>query len=172
MTPLADVRRSSICAFSPRPRIDVPVLLHLVRALAEYEHLEHQLLVTEADLRGSLFGQKAVAHAAVAWVGSEAVGFAVWFYNYSTFLGRAGVHLEDVFVTTAWRHRGIGRQLLAYVARVAVERGAGRMEWAVLKWNEPALRLYRGVGAHQMDDWTTCRLTGDALARLAADARR
>jgi GNAT superfamily N-acetyltransferase len=150
---------------------DVPVLLGLIRDLAAYEHLADQVLATDAHLQASLFGTGAVARAALAWVGSDAIGFAVWFENYSTFLGRPGIYLEDVFVTSAWRHRGIGRQLLAYVARIAVERAAGRMEWAVLKWNAPAIALYRAVGAVPMDDWTTYRLTGEALSRLSNESR-
>jgi len=106
---------------------------------------------------------------AIAYEGEEAVGFAVWFHSYSTFLGRAGLYLEDLFVVPQWRGRGIGRQLLAYVARVAVARGCGRMEWSVLNWNEPAIRFYRRMGARAMDEWTVYRLTGETLTQLAGE---
>ena len=115
---------------------DVPLILSLIKALAEYERLSDEAVATEAALRESLFGPQAGAEVAIAYAGEEPVGFAVWFHNYSTFLGRAGLYLEDLFVLPQWRGRGIGRQLLAYVAGVAVARGCGRMEWSVLNWNE------------------------------------
>jgi GNAT superfamily N-acetyltransferase len=146
---------------------DVPLLLRLIRALAEYERLSDQVVANEASLRESLFGPKPSVEAVIASVGADAVGFALWFYNYSTFLGRPGLYLEDIFVLPAWRGRGIGRALLGHLARIAVAGGCGRMEWAVLNWNEPAIRFYRRIGAQPMDGWTVYRLTGDALTRLA-----
>ena len=148
---------------------DVSLILSLIKALAEYERLADQAVATEADLRESLFGPQARAEVAIAYAGGEAVGFAVWFHNYSTFLGRAGLYLEDLFVVPQWRGRGIGRQLLAYVAGVAVARGCGRMEWSVLNWNEPAIRFYRRMGARAMDEWTVYRLTGEALTQLGGE---
>ena len=146
---------------------DVPVILSLIKALAEYERLAHEVVATEAQLRESLFGTTPHAEAVIARVGSEAVGLAVWFHSYSTFLGRRGLYLEDLFVLPAWRGRGIGRALLRHLARLAIERDCGRMEWAVLDWNDPAIGFYRSIGARAMDEWTVYRLTGDALRRVA-----
>jgi GNAT superfamily N-acetyltransferase len=147
---------------------DVPIILELIRALAEYERLSHQVVATPDGLRESLFGARPAAEAAIAYLDDKPVGFAVWFQNYSTFLGRAGLYLEDLFVTPERRGHGVGRALLAHVAGVAVARGAGRMEWSVLDWNEPAIGFYRSIGAVPMHEWTVYRLTGDALNRLAA----
>jgi GNAT superfamily N-acetyltransferase len=146
---------------------DVPLLLRLIRALADYERLSGEVVATEALLGEALFGPTPRAEAALAYVGTEAVGFAVWFYNFSTFVGRPGLYLEDIFVLPEWRGRGIGRALIGHLARLAVARGCGRMEWAVLDWNEPAIRFYRNMGAQAMDGWTVYRLTGDALTRAA-----
>ena len=146
---------------------DVPVILTLITALAEYERMSGDVIADEAALRASLFGPAPAAEAVIARAGAEPVGFAVWFDSYSTFLGRRGLYLEDLFVVPEWRGRGVGRALLTHLAQVAVERGCGRMEWSVLNWNQPAIRFYRSLGAKPMDDWTVFRLTGDALARLA-----
>ena len=146
---------------------DVPLILGLIKALGEYERLAHEVDATEAGLRESLFGATPHAEAVIARVGSEAVGFAVWFHSYSTFLARRGLYIEDLFVLPEWRGRGIGRALLGHLARVAIERGCGRMEWSVLDWNDQAIGVYRGIGARAMDEWTVYRLTGDALGRLA-----
>jgi GNAT superfamily N-acetyltransferase len=146
---------------------DVPLLLTFIKALAEYERLENKVVATEAALHETLFGPRPSAEAAIAYAGDDAVGFAVWFSTYSTFLARPGLYLEDVFVLPAWRGRGIGRALLRHLARLAVARGCGRMEWSVLDWNEPAIGFYRRIGAQAMDEWTVYRLTGDALKRLA-----
>ena len=158
---------------------DVPVILSLIKALAEYERLAGEVVATEADIRESLFGATPHAEAVIARAlsrgsgeaakadGSEAVGFAVWFHTYSTFLSRRGLYLEDLFVLPAWRGRGIGHALLRHLARVAIERGCGRMEWSVLNWNDPAIGFYRSIGAQPMDEWTVYRLTGDALRRVA-----
>src|SRR5262249_11234489 len=118
-------------------------------------------------LRQSLFGEHPAAEAALARIGDEVVGMAIWFYNYSTFLGRRGLYLEDLFVVPAWRGRGVGRRLLAWLANLAPDQHCGRMEWAVLDWNAPAIRFYRSLGAEAMDQWTVYRLTGDSLTNLA-----
>ena len=158
---------------------DVPVILSMIKELAEYERLAHEVVATEDSVRESLFGAKLHAEAVIARAlsgrsgvaekadGNEAVGFAVWFYSYSTFLSKPGLYLEDLFVRPAWRGRGIGRVLLCHLARIAIERGCGRMEWSVLDWNDPAIGFYRSIGAQPMDQWTVYRLTGDALDRLA-----
>lgn len=146
---------------------DVPLILSLITALAEYERLAHAVVATEADVRESLFGATPHAEAVIARAGSEAVGLAVWFHSYSTFLSRRGLYLEDLFVLPAWRGRGVGRALLRHLARVAIERGCGRMEWSVLDWNDSAIGFYRKIGAEPMDEWTVYRLTGDALRRVA-----
>jgi GNAT superfamily N-acetyltransferase len=146
---------------------DVPLILKLITSLAEYERLADQVVATETSLRESLFGGRRGAEVAIAYADAEPIGFAVWFHTYSTFLGRVGLYLEDVFVVPEWRRRGVGRQLLSYVAQVAVTRGCGRMEWSVLDWNELAIGFYRKLGAEPMSEWTVYRLTGDALNQLA-----
>ena len=146
---------------------DVPLILHFIRRLAEYERLAHEVVATEEGLRRWLFGERPAAEVVIAEWGGEAAGFALFFHNFSTFLGRSGVYLEDLYVEPAHRGRGIGRALLAHLARLAVERGCGRLEWWVLDWNEDAIRFYRSIGAVAMDDWTVYRVTGDALAALA-----
>ena len=151
----------------PATIADVPIVLRLIKALAEYERLAHEVVATESSVRETLFGSKPSAEAVIACAGDEPVGFAVWFHNYSTFVSRPGLYLEDLFVLPEWRGRGIGRALLRYLARIAVSRGCGRMEWSVLDWNEPAIGFYRSLGARPMGDWTVYRLTGEALARLA-----
>jgi GNAT superfamily N-acetyltransferase len=161
MTPSADIR------IVPALERDTPVILSLIRDLAEYERLGHEVEATEEDIRESLFGDWPGAEVVLAYVGGDLAGFALFFHNYSTFLGRRGLYLEDLFVRPANRGRGVGRRLLAHLARLAVERKCGRMEWWVLDWNESAIRFYRSIGAVPMDDWTVYRLTGDALARLA-----
>lgn len=153
----------------PAKEADIPLLLRLIRSLAEYERMADQVVATDAAVRESLFGSHSVAEAALAYVGSEPVGFAVWFHNYSTFLGRIGLYLEDLFVVPEQRGRGVGRRLLAHVAQVAVARGCGRMEWSVLDWNELAIGFYRKLGAQPMSDWTVFRLSGDALRQLALE---
>lgn len=147
---------------------DIPVILGLIRSLAEYEDLSGEVRATEDDLRESLFGDRPAAEVLIAYLDAESVGFAVFFENYSTFLGRRGLYLEDLFVLPRWRGRGYGRVLLSSVARIAVERGCGRMEWSVLDWNERALSFYRRLGARPMEEWRLHRLTGDALRRLAS----
>jgi GNAT superfamily N-acetyltransferase len=149
---------------------DVSLLLQFIKDLAEYEQLAHACVATEDDLRAHLFGPNAVAHALVAYLGSEPAGFALYFFNFSTFVGRPGLYLEDLFVRPALRSHGIGRALLRALARIAKERNCGRMEWAVLDWNEPALRFYKTLGARQMDEWIVHRLTPVEIDQLAAEA--
>jgi GNAT superfamily N-acetyltransferase len=149
---------------------DVPLILGFIKELAAYEQLAHEVRATEALLHESLFAPGAVAHAVVAHEGETPAGFALYFFSFSTFVGRPGLYLEDLFVRPEFRRRGLGRQLLAHLARVAVDRGCGRMEWSVLDWNETALRVYRSIGAIPMDEWTVQRLTGPALEALAATA--
>jgi GNAT superfamily N-acetyltransferase len=157
-------------AVRPATEGDLPTILRMITALADYERLADAVTATEADLRASLFGERPAAEVLIAWAASEPVGFAVYFQSFSTFLGKPGIYLEDLFVVPAWRGRGIGRALLAWVARAAVERGAGRMEWSVLDWNELALGVYRRIGARPLEEWTVQRLTGDELRALAFSA--
>ena len=145
---------------------DVPVILRCIRGLAEYERLAHECIASEALLRESLFGDAPAAQVVLAMAGRDAAGFALWFRNYSTFLARPGIYLEDLFVFPAFRGRGIGRRLLQHLAQVAVARGYGRLEWAVLDWNVDAIRFYESLGAVPMSDWTTYRVSGAALAEL------
>jgi GNAT superfamily N-acetyltransferase len=147
---------------------DVPMVLSLIRALAEYEKLANQVEASEADLHAALFGPHPAAEVILGYAGDEPAGFALYFQTFSTFVGRPGLYLEDIFVKPEWRTKGLGRMLLARLARIALERGYGRMEWSVLNWNELALRVYRGVGAKPMSDWTVYRLNGEALRDLAA----
>ena len=148
---------------------DASLILTLIRGLAEYERLVHEAVVTEADIRDSLFGERPAAEVLIAEIGNDAAGFALFFHNYSTFLGRRGLYLEDLFVFPAYRGRGIGRALMTRLARLAVERKCGRFEWWVLDWNESAIEFYRSLGAHAMSDWTVYRLSGEPLARLARE---
>ena len=148
---------------------DVPVILDLIRQLAEYERLSDQVTATEDQLRRTLFGARPAAEVLLASIDQETVGFAVFFTNYSTFLARPGIYLEDLFVKPHARGRGIGKALLVRIAGLAVERGCGRVEWAVLDWNAPSIGFYKSLGAVAMDEWTTFRLTGEPLAQLAAE---
>jgi GNAT superfamily N-acetyltransferase len=148
---------------------DVPLIHRLIRGLAAYERLAEEAIVTEADLRDSLFGQNPGAEVLIAEMGGDAAGFALFFHNYSTFLGRRGLYLEDLFVLPACRGHGVGRALMARLARLATERKCGRFEWWVLDWNESAIRFYESLGARAMDEWTVYRLTDQPLARLASE---
>ena len=150
---------------------DVPLILRFIRELAEYEKLPHECIATEEAVRSTLFGEKRFAEVLIAEEESEPVGFALFFHNYSTFLGRPGIYLEDLYVRPELRGRGYGKQLLARLAAVARERNCGRLEWAVLNWNEPAIGFYRSLGARPQDTWTVYRLTGDALEELAGQSR-
>ena len=151
-------------------RADVPDLMRLIRALAEYERLTHLVVADEAMLAEALFGARPAAEAVIATDGHEsggAAGFALFFHTFSTFLGRRGLWLEDLFVLPEHRGRGLGRALLTHLAGIARDRGCGRFEWSVLDWNAPAIGFYGRLGAVPMDDWTVQRLTGDALRALA-----
>ena len=148
---------------------DIPLILTFIKGLAEYEGLAHEVVATEEKLRDSLFGPRASAEVVIAYNAKEPVGFAVFFHNYSTFLGRTGLYLEDLFLLPEWRRRGLGRALLGHVARIAVTQDCGRLEWSVLDRNEPAIRFYRALGARPMDQWTTYSLTGEALERLGEE---
>lgn len=158
-------------ALRPATVDDVPVLLAFIRALAAYERLGDRVVATEDDLRQTLFGPRPAAEVVLACDGAVPIGFALYFSTYSTFLGQAGLWLEDLFVDPDHRGKGVGRTLLAHLARLAVERGCGRLEWSVLDWNEPALRFYRSMGAESLGGWTIHRLTGEALDALGARDR-
>jgi len=150
---------------------DVPLILGFIRELAHYERLEHQVVATEDSLRKTLFGNPRFAEVLIGETDSEPFGFALFFHNYSTFLGRPGVYLEDLYVRPDLRGHGYGRALLARLAAIAIERNCGRVEWSVLNWNEPAIRFYRGLGALPMEQWSVYRITGDALEKLARNER-
>lgn len=151
----------------PASAADVPLISQLIRELAEYERAPNDAIATEPQLREVLFGSKPAAEVLLAFQGDEAVGFAVYFFNFSTWLGQPGLYLEDLFVRPTARGRGYGRKLLERLAEIAQARGCGRMEWAVLDWNEPAIQFYRKLGAKPMDEWTVFRLTSDGIADLA-----
>jgi GNAT superfamily N-acetyltransferase len=148
-------------------RADAPLLLALVRELAEYEKLTHLVAATEAAIADELFGPDSRTEALLGFSGAEPVAFAVYFHNFSTFLGRKGLYLEDLYVRQAFRRRGFGRALLLQVARIAAERNCGRLEWSVLDWNEPAIFFYEQLGATIMHEWKLVRVTGEALEKLA-----
>lgn len=150
---------------------DVPAILDFIRRLAEYEHLADQVQASEAALSEHLFGDRPAAEVLMARADQRDVGFALFFQNFSTFLARPGVYLEDLFVLPEYRGRGVGRALLERVAEIAVSRSCGRLEWSVLDWNEPALRFYRSLGAKPLDGWTGQRLSGDALIRLGTSGQ-
>lgn len=149
---------------------DVPLILSFVRELAGYERLSHEVSATEDLLRFHLFGERRTAEAVIGQYADEPAGFALFFHNFSTFLGRPGMYLEDLYVEPEFRGKGIGRAMRVYLAGLAKERGCGRLEWSVLDWNEPAIRLYRGIGAASMDEWTVYRVAGEVLDELAARA--
>ncbi len=146
---------------------DVAVLLRMIRALAEYEKLSHEVVATEAALREALFGAKPVAEAVLGYVGRDPVAFAVFFPIFSTFLAAPSLYLEDIFVESRWRGRGLGKRLFAHIAAMALERGCNRLEWAVLDWNDRAIKFYRSLGAKPREGWTVHRLGNGGLRRLA-----
>src|SRR5256885_8373235 len=146
---------------------DIPQILAFIRGLAEYEKLAHQCVATEESLRKTLFGARAYADVLIARLDGKPVGFALFFHNYSTFLARPGIYLEDVFVLPEHRGAGVGKALLKRVAQIARERECGRLEWSVLDWNEPAIEFYKRLGASVMPDWRICRMAGDEIAKLA-----
>jgi GNAT superfamily N-acetyltransferase len=159
-----DLTSVSIRAATPA---DVPLVLSFIRELAVYEHLEDRVVASEADLSRALFGTPRYAEVVFACVDGEALGFALFFPNFSTFLGKPGIYLEDLFVRPQARGHGLGKALLAFLARTALERGCPRLDWAVLDWNAPSIGFYRSLGASALDDWTTFRLSGEPLERLA-----
>ncbi|HEX7889770.1 MAG TPA: GNAT family N-acetyltransferase [Ramlibacter sp.] len=157
-------------AIDVRPAVaaDVPAILGFIRELAVYEKAESEVVATEAMIYASLFGEAPRVHAIMCSVDGTTCGFALYFFNYSTWQGRQGLYLEDLYVQPAYRGAGGGKALLRHLARIAVANGCGRFEWSVLDWNEPAIRFYRSLGAVAMDEWTRYRLTGEALATFAA----
>jgi len=161
--------RAEIPGFQTRAAsaADVPVILAFIKKLAAYEKLSHDVVATEELLQETLFGQRPAAEVAIGYFEGQPAGFVLFFHNYSTFLARPGIYIEDLFVEEGYRGRGFGSALLLHVARLAKERGCGRLEWAVLDWNEPAIGFYKRLGAVPMSDWTVFRVTGESLAKLA-----
>jgi GNAT superfamily N-acetyltransferase len=147
---------------------DVSTILTFIRKLAAYERLSQEVVATEALLRETLFGDRRTAEVAIGYLEDLPIGFVLYFHNYSTFLGRPGLYVEDLFVDEIYRRRGYGRELLLHVARLAHERGCGRLEWSVLDWNEPAISFYKKLGARPMSEWTVFRMTGENLDRLSS----
>ena len=145
---------------------DIPLILSLITALAEYEQLTHAVVATEASLRESLFGRRA-AETIIGYMGDEPAGFAMYFQTFSTFKGVPGMYLEDLYVIPKFRRHGLGKMLLRRLAQIALDRGYGRIEWSVLDWNEPAIAFYKSLGASPMDEWTVFRLKGEAIRELA-----
>lgn len=145
---------------------DIPVLFQLIQALAEYEKLSHEVSGSAENLKQHLFGNPSYIEAILAEVEGKAVGFALFFHNYSTFLTQPGIYLEDLFVLPEYRRQGIGKALITHVAELAVSRGCGRLEWSVLDWNQPAIDFYEKIGAKILSDWRICRVTGASLAAL------
>jgi GNAT superfamily N-acetyltransferase len=160
---------SESISIRPAAPHEAGIILQFIRDLATYEHLEHEVVATEELLREALFGRRPYAEVVFGCLQGEPVGFALFFHNFSTFLGRPGIYLEDLFVRPEARGSGVGRRLLAWLAATAVSRGCGRLEWAVLNWNEPSIQFYRKLGAVAMEEWGIYRVTGPALTRLAAD---
>lgn len=148
---------------------DVATILALIKDLADYEKLSHEVEATEDDIRKSLFGERPVAEALIGELDGVAISFALFFYNFSTFLGKPGIYLEDLYVKPDYRSNGFGRKMLAHIARLATERNCGRFEWSVLDWNAPAIRTYDRLNARPMKEWILYRLTGDALDKLAQE---
>jgi GNAT superfamily N-acetyltransferase len=157
----------NVITIRPVAEHEIATVLAFIHDLAVYEKLEHEAVATEADLRKALFGARPYAEVVFACLDGEPVGFALFFHNFSTFLGKPGIYLEDLFVRPEARGQGIGKRLLAWLANTTVERGCGRLEWAVLDWNEPSIGFYRSLGAVLKDEWQTFRLTGAALVELA-----
>jgi GNAT superfamily N-acetyltransferase len=146
---------------------DVPLIFSFIKKLAAYEKLAHEVAATEEGLRETLFGARPYAEVVLGYYQAEPVGFALFFHNFSTFLGRPGIYLEDLYVDEEHRGKGFGKALLVYLAKLAVERGCGRLEWWVLDWNEPSINFYKSIGAVPKDEWTVFRVTGEALTNLA-----
>ena len=152
----------------PATPADVPTVLALIRELAEYEKLLHEVVADETRVREALFGSQTVAACVLAWDGKTALGFALYYFNFSTFLARPGLYLEDLYVRTEHRGQGVGEALLKHLAQIAVRRGCGRMEWAVLNWNRRAIQFYERMGAEGVLDWTVYRMSGEPLLRLGS----
>jgi GNAT superfamily N-acetyltransferase len=148
-------------------RKDLPLVLDFIKKLAEYERLSHEVVATEEKLEKFLFGEEKVAEVVIGYEGDLPVGFALYFYNFSTFLAKPGIYLEDLYVLEEHRGKSFGKALLTYLARLAVEKDCGRLEWAVLDWNEPSIEFYKSLGANIMEEWLVNRLTGDALLKLS-----
>ena len=148
---------------------DVPLVLSFIRDLAEYEKLSDEVVATEDQIRAALFGDRKVAEVIFGHFEGKPAGFALFFHNFSTFLGRPGIYLEDLFVKPEYRGKGFGKLLLAYLAKLAVERNCGRLEWAVLDWNEPAIKFYESLGAQPMEEWVVNRLIGEPLVKLSEE---
>jgi GNAT superfamily N-acetyltransferase len=149
---------------------DVPLILTFIKGLAEYEKLAHEVVATEEILQETLFGPKPFAEVAIGYHQNQPVCFALFFHNFSTFLGRPGIYLEDLFVRPEFRGRGFGRKMLSYLAKLTRERNGGRLEWSVLDWNESAIGFYKSLAARSLDEWTMFRVTGDALDQLAEES--
>ncbi len=156
-----------VIAIRPAVAADAGLILAFIRELGEYEKLSHEVVADEAGLAAQLFGERPRAEVLIAEVDGTAAGFALFFHNFSTFLGKPGLYLEDLFVRPAFRGHGLGKRLMVRLARIAVERDCGRFEWSVLDWNTPAIDFYRSLGATGMDEWTVQRVSGDALQALA-----
>ena len=161
----------SVATLRPAAPADVPLITQLIRELAEYEKLAHTCVADDESVAENLFGERPAAEVVLAFIGEEPAGFALYFENYSTHLSRRGMHLEDLYVREHLRGRGVGKLLLSKLASIALERGYGRMEWAVLRWNESAIRVYDAIGAEPLSGWLTYRLSGDSLQRVAAGAK-
>jgi GNAT superfamily N-acetyltransferase len=159
---------STSLRIAPATAADTPIILSLIRELAEFERLLDEVTATEEQLRETLFGQRRSAEVVIARVEDEVAGFALFFHNYSTFLAKPGIYLEDLFVRPKFRGQGTGEALLKHLAQLAVDRGCGRLEWSVLDWNQRAIDFYKALGANPLDDWTMFRVTGAALTKLAA----
>ena len=156
----------------PATPADAPIILQLIRELAEFERLLHEVQATEEQLREQLFGARPGAEVVIARMGDEVAGFALFFHNFSTFLAKPGIYLEDLYVRQKFRGQGCGEALLRHLARLAIERGCGRLEWSVLDWNEPAINFYTKLGAVPMKEWTVFRLTGKALGQLGSSTEK
>lgn len=152
----------------PATEADLSAILTFIRKLADYERLSQEVVATEELLRKTLFGERRTAEVAIGYLENNPIGFVLFFHNYSTFLGRPGLYIEDLFVDEVYRRRGFGRRLLLHVARLAKERGCGRLEWSVLDWNEPAINFYKKLGAVPMSEWTVFRITGKSLDELSS----